>query len=541
MRKSILIVFISSLATLHLSGQEIGGQKLELERNYRAQLPESTKRGVTPILPPIDTSARQQDYAVPPQVANVSYAPPQLKPLGLKSAPKEKVYNGHLKVGGGVPSAIVGNLGYSYTADAFQATLWAQHLQASSQALENQAFQRSQGRLSTIFGINDGHALETQIGYDRNRVHFYGYDHEQARFEAERIRQQFQTIDVSTRLYNKERTDADLNYFVRPAYYNLKDSYGNTENGLQLELGGDKWFAEKHVFRMVINTDFTTFQDIEKQHLNNIYLQPSFTFHTDVLKLKIGGNFVSNRDIFHLYPDAELSVSVAGDGIQLFALANGDLRKNTFRSLSTYNPFLEIRSGVSPLRNTDYRNYAAGVRGAASWISYSLQGGFAQANNLALFQTRFTEIDNQSLTRFEVVFDTVKMVQFQGSLKLTPIKNLVISGLLSQRFFTPTNQEKAWGIPGLEGTFSGEYRVLDGKAGVKASCFIADKISRLDAIGVAGADGVLVDFNVGGNFRLGKYVGVFLDINNLFNNQRERWHMYPIFGTNILAGITARF
>lgn len=541
MRKSVFVIGILSFSTLQLVGQDIGGQKLDLERNYQAQLPESTKRGVTPILPPIDTSTRLQDYSVPPQVAKVTYAPPQLKPLGLKSAPKEKQYNGHLKAGGGVPSALLGNLGYAYVGDAFQASLWAEHHQASSQALENQSFQQTKVRLNGTVEINDGHALESKIGYGRNRVHFYGYDHELFQFEADRIRQQFQTIDVSTKLYNKERTDADLNYYISPAYYHLKDAYGNAENGLKLELGGDKWFAEKHVFRMLINTDFTTFQDVEKQHLNNIYLQPSFTFHTDLLKLKLGGNFVSNRDIFHIYPDAELSLRVAGDGIQLFALANGDLRKNTFRTMSTYNPFLEIRANNATLQNTDYRNYAAGLKGSASWINYSLQGGFAQANNLALYQTRFSQVDNQEITRFEVLYDTVKMIQFQGSLQLTPIKNLVVSGLLSQRFFTPTQQEKAWGIPGLEGTFTGEYRVLDGKAGIKASCFIADKISRLDIAGVAGADGVLVDFSVGGNYRLGKYFGVFLDINNLFNNQRERWHNYPIFGTNIMGGITARF
>lgn len=541
MLKSIFVIGILSFSSLQLVGQDIGSQKLDLERNYQAQLPESTKRGVTPILPPIDTSTRLQDYSVPTQVAKVTYAPPQLKPLGLKSAPKEKLYNGHLKAGGGVPGALIGNLGYSYAGDAFQTSFWAEHHQASSQALENQSFQQTKVRLNGTVEINDGHALESKIGYGRNRVHFYGYDHELFQFEADRIRQQFQTIDVSTKLYNKERTDADLNYFISPAYYHLKDAYGNAENGLKLELGGDKWFAEKHVFRMLINTDFTTFQDVEKQHLNNIYLQPSFTFHTDFLKLKLGGNFVSNRDIFHIYPDAELSLRVAGDGIQLFALANGDLRKNTFRTMSTYNPFLEIRANNATLQNTDYRNYAAGLKGSASWINYSLQGGFAQANNLALYQTRFSQVDNQEITRFEVLYDTVKMIQFQGSLQLTPIKNLVVTGLLSQRFFTPTQQEKAWGIPGLEGTFTGEYRVLDGKAGIKASCFIADKISRLDAAGVAGADGVLVDFSVGGNYRLGKYFGVFLDINNLFNNQRERWHNYPIFGTNIMGGITARF
>jgi hypothetical protein len=38
-----------------------------------------------------------------------------------------------------------------------------------------------------------------------------------------------------------------------------------------------------------------------------------------------------------------------------------------------------------------------------------------------------------------------------------------------------------------------------------------------------------------------KNFGAFVDLNNLANNKRERWYLYPQFGLNILAGITARF
>jgi hypothetical protein len=34
---------------------------------------------------------------------------------------------------------------------------------------------------------------------------------------------------------------------------------------------------------------------------------------------------------------------------------------------------------------------------------------------------------------------------------------------------------------------------------------------------------------------------VFLDINNLLNNRRERWYRYPTIGTNFMGGFVARF
>jgi outer membrane receptor protein involved in Fe transport len=46
---------------------------------------------------------------------------------------------------------------------------------------------------------------------------------------------------------------------------------------------------------------------------------------------------------------------------------------------------------------------------------------------------------------------------------------------------------------------------------------------------------------VGGNYYFSKNIGVFLDVNNVLNNKRERWYDYPMVGLNFLAGLTARF
>ena len=52
---------------------------------------------------------------------------------------------------------------------------------------------------------------------------------------------------------------------------------------------------------------------------------------------------------------------------------------------------------------------------------------------------------------------------------------------------------------------------------------------------------MLLDLNVGGSYQFAKNFGVFLDVNNMLNNKRERWYNYPMVGLNFLAGLTARF
>lgn len=302
-------------------------------------------------------------------------------------------------------------------------------------------------------------------------------------------------------------------------------------------MSATKWFAEKHALRLAIRTDMTKFHDTLTQRLNNIYLQPSFTFHSDIVKIKVGGNFASNRDVFSIFPDAELALRVFGDGIQIFAGANGDLRKNTYRSLSEYSPFVQIRE--TKLKNTRFDNYYAGVKGNLGWLDYSGQVNYSKASDLALFQTQYTSED---ITRFHVMYDTVKISNIQGTIKFSPLKDLVLTGTLSQNFIMdPVREFKAWGLPKLEGNFGAVYTALDGKAILKSNLYVADGIWFLDSEGTARRSEVLLDLNVGGSYYFSKNIGAFLDINNILNNRRERWRDYPTVGLNFLAGLTARF
>lgn len=537
MNKSLLIVAVCCLTGSVAFGQNGPTDKVDIIKNYEAQLLDANKLNVTPTLPPLDTSTKYQDYVVPPRPVKVKYDAPKLKPLGMKTGTKEEQYHGYFKGGGGVPTSVYGELGYGFgVKDKFDARIWGRHHQANFKNRENQRFSNTDVQIDGNGMINKKTALEGKIGYSYDRVHFYGYDDSLYTYDAERVRQNFQTIDVGFRVFNGERNDADLNYFVAPKYYNLKDNYSNKENGLDLAFGASKWFADKHVFRLALRTDFTTFRDTAKQQLNNIYIQPSFTLHAGPVRFKIGGNFASNRDIFHIYPDAELAVRVFGDGIQLFVGANGDLRKNTYRTMSDYNPFVQIRN--SELRNTDYRNYFGGVRGNLGWINYTIQGGYATAGDLALYQTSFT---SEGITRFDVLYDTARITNIQGTVILKPTKDITVTGTLSQNIFKMSNALAAWGLPGLEGNFNGEYRLLDSRAAFKANLYIADRINRRDENAIPGKDGALFDFGLGGSYRFSKYFGAFLDINNILNNRRERWHNYPIYGTNVLVGLTARF
>ncbi|HAD12260.1 MAG TPA: hypothetical protein DCF33_07455 [Saprospirales bacterium] len=540
----ILAVALLCLAQSVNAQKDLEGDNVTVVKSFDAQLLEANKLSVPPTLPALDTTTKVQNYTVPPHPSNIKYDPPKLRPLGMKAAPKESDYNGFVKLGAGVPNTLWGEGGYYFNAkEKFDAKVWLRHHRLSAdKAVENQMFQKTQGLLSGNIFLPNNLATQVDVGYTYDRIHFYGYDHDSLEFSPGKTRQDYKILDLGARLYNSARNDADLNFSVAPKFYLLNDFYSNKETNFELGLSATKWFNEKHALRVNIRPDITNFEDTVEQKLNNIYLQPSFTLHFDFLQFKIGGNFVNNRDVFSIFPDAELTLRVWGDGIQAFVGANGDLRKNTYRSLLTYNPFIQIRG--SELKNTRWDNYYGGVKGNFGWLEYNGQVGYSKASNLALHQTRF---EPDGITRFGVVYDTVKIFNIQGTIKFSPMKNLTISGTYSQSVFdnettgTAADELAVWGLPEIEGNFGAVYTLAEGKANVKASLHMADRIAFLNENNVLVKSKTLVDLSLGGSYYFTKNIGVFLDINNLLNNRRERWYRYPTIGTNFMGGFVARF
>ena len=538
--KSLLLAFPLWACVLTVSAQDdkVTGS-VDVYRDFEARLLESNKISVPPTLPPLDTTIKKQDYIVPARPLTVDYPTPKLRPIGMKAGQKDETYNGFAKAGAGVPKHFWGEAGYYFgSGEKFDGKAWFRHHSLNADnAVENQRFFNNDFLLNGNVYLEKNIAVQGNVGYSFDRYHFYGYNIDTLSFSEERTRQDIKTFDLGARVFNSERSDADLNFSVAPSFYLLNDFFSNKETGFKLDMNATKWFAEKHPLAFRILVDQTTFDDTSKQKLNNLYLQPSFTFHSDIVRLKVGGNFASNRDEFTIFPDAELTIRVIGNGVQIFGGAAGDLRKNTYRRMLDYNPFTQIRG--TKLRNTEYRNYYGGLKGDLGFLEYTGQFTYAQAKDLALFQTLFAP---EGMTRFQTVYDDATITNVQGTVKIRPFKALLVTGTLSQNLTFGTDTEsRPWGLPKTEGNFNAVFSALEGKAELKGGVYIADGIWFQDVEGISRRGQALYDVSVGGNYYFSKNFGAFLELNNILNNKRERWYNYPTVGLNFLAGLTVRF
>ena len=144
-------------------------------------------------------------------------------------------------------------------------------------------------------------------------------------------------------------------------------------------------------------------------------------------------------------------------------------------------------------------------------------------------------------TTFVTDYDNASIYSIRFSGKLVPFQNFTVTGSFSQNIYDMDTAEKAWGLPSTEGNFGLVYTLLEDKLALKSNLYVADDIPFLDENGNSTATNSLFDLNFGAHFYFLENIGAFVEFNTVLNNKRERWYNYPMFGTNFLAGIQARF
>jgi hypothetical protein len=358
---------------------DLPSEEVEVIKDFEAALEESFKINVKPELPPVDTSSKNLLYDVPNKTINLDYLPPKIRPIAMKRDKVPDIYNGYLKLGYGIPGSPYGEVSY-HAADPniYEVGAHFKHHSANFKEIENQRFAKTDIGLDGTYFSDLGFALNGDIGYNINEVYFYGYDHDEQSYTREQIKQKFNTFNFGVKFFNGESTQGDINYWASAEVVNLTDNFAVSETSLDIDLGVTKWFNETHPLTVKIITDFTSFDTTEKQSLNNFYFQPSFTYHADMFKVRIGGNLTSFKDKFTFYPDIEATVNVIGTQLTAFAGWEGDTYKNNFKNITDYNPFVVSRFGI---QNTGYHNFYGGVRGNIKVFDYEVQAGLKKAGN----------------------------------------------------------------------------------------------------------------------------------------------------------------
>ncbi len=535
--KYIFIICILLIGNhLAYAQPDLESGEVEVIKNFKAKLLEAEKLSITPTLPALDTSAQRLYYSLPSRSLTVEYPAPTIRPLAMKAEELPPAYHAYAKLGYGTPMSPYIDLSYHRLFDEqLDVGLDLNHHSANnSNNLDNQLFNFTSGDLDVNYYLDNGMAVGANVGYQVDGHSFYGYDHTFETYDRDDVRQRFNTFDFGAKFFNGVRTQGDMNYSAELDYYNLQDYYASTENGTKLKLDFTKYINEKHPLGARLITDFTRFNGEVVQDLNNFKLQPYFGFHANKFKVDVGANVISHEDEFTIYPMIEATANVIGNKLTAFAGWRGDFKKNNFQTLSNYNPYI-VSDGFE-LRNSEYQEFYGGIKGNIKIVDYHGQVSFKDVDNLALY------LSNPADTkRFDVLYDSVQIVNISGTVDIHLIKNLTLGGTVSQSIFSMGNEDKPWHLPSFELNASAKYLMLDEKLTFKGEWYLANGVPYINDNDLSDNLGALFDLSFGAAYQINNNFGAFFDVNNLMANQRERWYRYPTFGLNILGGITLRF
>ncbi len=538
--KNIKLLFVAFLFSNTLLAQDdLPSEQVEVIKDFEAHLVESEKLDLPPTLPEISAENTALNYNLPAFNMNLDYLPPSIRPIAMSTAKLPAAFDGYAKLGYGFPKSPYGEFAYRYSkASNYNMGVHLKHHSANFDNVDFQQFMENSGKVYGTYYTDNGPAFKGAFEYTNDQVYFYGFNFDERdnnTYTKEDVKQAFNKYAFQTEVFNGAQTEANLNYKGAIDASFLHDNYNTNEKNLVIDLGAKKWIEERFSFNLQGIADYTFYENIDTTHnLHNYHVKPSFGFHQDIFRLKLGANFAWGNSEFTVFPDIEASANIIGKKLAAFAGWTGDLSKNNFDFLSDFNPYI---LSTPEIKNTAFNHYYGGIRGRVQNVNYQIEAGYKPTKNLALYLSDFIEAK-----RFRVLYDDVNIINISGTITAEPIKHLQVDARLGQNIYDMKNEEKAWHLPSLEGNVGLRYKTLkDQKLHIKAEAYFADAVPYLDE-NIATQDlNALFDLSLGAEYFVNKNIGIFFDANNLFNNKRQRWYRYPTYGINILGGITARF
>ncbi len=500
-------------------------------------------------LPEIKDSVKKIEnikYGINSQLFVTKYETQKIDPAKLQNEPLPKLNHALLKIGYGpiynMPYAELWMSNARSKEMAFGAHL--KHF-SSTTHLRDAGYGGFSDNTAEVFGkkFYKKHTLRGDLNFDRNVLHYYGYDTTLNTLSNDFTRQRYQLFEPKLQLLSHYTDSTHINHDIRLSYYNYQNLFAEVENNIKLNA-----FASMFINKEKLNVNFTTdyFNNKQQQDtFNNIIatINPSFEangkkWHADMGLTGTLDNFKAVSR-FYFYPQLNIHYDIYESLVIPYAGVNGGLQKNSFRSLSFANPFIDT---TFTYRNTSKQyDIFGGLRGnLSSNTSYDAKVSYASYENLNFFVMNYSG-PNQIFNRFNVLYDNAKVMTISGQIKYQLREKLNLSAKGNYYLYTPKTLTRAYMRPDYDLNFSGIYN-LQSKIIIKADFFFMGQQWGL----TPNNEGILqpklikgwADFNLGAEYRYSKMLSFFAKFNNLANARYYRWERYPSQRFNFMLGLS---
>ncbi len=402
-------------------------------------------------------------------------------------------------------------------------------------------FSENRAELSTRYW-GDKSSWYAQLLYHRDLRRFYGYNPESiTQLDRDTLKQNYQLVGARVRNALTD-PDAEWKYTWDLKFQNLWNSLDAQE--WQVDLVGNLEFYLLNPADLQIETQlfFSNLDDVGSVQRNYFRLNPSYAVISDPFRVDIGfhavyqNDSIGNTDNFHLYPDLRASWQFSPN-LQLFAGFQGNMLINSLDKLRQVNPWIDRNVAVFHTNKKWEIEAGAQLQLATNWTVRAF-GKWAHLENQFFFLN--SPADS---SRFAVVYDTgtSKQLELGGQISFEPNERYHLHARGSVFSYNMDLLEEAWHRPRVEVQLMGEVYPLPqlklGASalilnGIRAQNPLNDQKITLDTF---------LDLSIDADYSFFKVFSAFLSVNNILNQDYQRYLYYPNQGINFLIGLTYAF
>jgi hypothetical protein len=548
---SLSIIF-SSYAVMGQSARDtvknLGDENIIVVKDYQPTLSDAVKISDMPAADTTTFADPDFKYAVEPKKVDVAFNTSPIKPVKIKDDEIKLLQRGYLKIGYGTHNTPYGEIFYNaLRSKEFDAGIHLKHL-SSTGAIKHFGNTDNSENAIELFGkkFTDKGTLRTAINYNRNVFRYYGYDRLETVFSKAETKQLFQNIGGTVGFDNFSQREATYKFDAGISFYGYngkrytsKTGEGNVAfNGmLQRKIKDNDAFVK---FKVDYTKTDLPFDTVVKNTIVGLY--PRYTFEFPTFRLIAGLNTEWEANLnphFHLYPHVEARYKLASDVLMIHAQVSGNMEKNSYKSLTTINPF--TADFVLPGNTNKKLDVSGGVNiKLDKEILFSASATFNRLKDAVYFVNDSAGIGEY--TTFSTVYSDADVIALHGELQFDRHEKFSTHVGATYTNNKPDDLSKAWFVPAVEVNLGGTI-ILNNKIIFKTDMFYRGErfAANYGSTKSFQKQKGYFDANLSLEYRYSKMLSVFLNVNNVAAVQYFNWYNYPSYRFQVLGGATLSF
>lgn len=414
------------------------------------------------------------------------------------------------------------------------------------------------------------HLLSVEAGYRINTLRYYGYntlaDSLTYNKNNNELKQLFQLGSLSVSFGDTYRNFDKLHYKFSGNGYYFGDHFGMDEWHAEAKFDIHKAFEVTNVFnhqQLGLEGKYSFYQEKNPYQIrkdNFLRVLPYFDARYGIFSFKAGVHIEWLQELgkkLYAYPFLNARMNIITEAFSLFAGIDGGLKKNSYYSLVSANPYLYSFDNSYQWENDKFSVHAGFNGNFAKRLGFEMEAGIKYFKNKAFFDYVWSNtyhipaadsVMQYVKNAFYVSYADGNVFYISGGLSFENNPNVKVWLTGKYQEFRLDNNRMPLYEPDLQFHLGSTFRFSQKASGWAEASYVGKRWASHRFL----SGGSLVsnpyyqlpayfDVNLGGSYRFDNQLSGFVKITNLLNTHYWQFNEYPVVGIEVMVGASYRF